>query len=93
MAQVAEITEILRYLDPSDRMICLNVFSVLKRELGEEQGRHDYKIAAMAKTITYALEPRLYLSDLRFILLLVLGLMTAMSDFLLFGRQRSLGTP
>jgi len=38
MAQVAEITEILRYLDPSDRMICLNVFSVLKKELGEEQG-------------------------------------------------------
>ena len=54
----------------------------------DTQGRHDYKIAAMVKTITYAVEPRLYLSDLRFILLLVLGLMTAMADFLLFGRQR-----
>ena len=59
----------------------------------DTQCRHDYKIAAMAKTITYAVEPRLYLSELRFILLLVLGLMTAMADFLLFGRQRSLGTP
>lgn len=38
MAQVAEITELLRYLDPSDRMICLKVFSVLKKELGAEQG-------------------------------------------------------
>ena len=42
----------------------------------------------MVKTITYAVEPRLYVSDLRFILLLVLGMLTAMADILVFGRQR-----
>ena len=41
------------------------------------QGRHGYKIAAMVKTITYAVEPILYVSDLRFILLLVFGLVAA----------------
>jgi hypothetical protein len=53
----------------------------------DTQGRHDYKIAAMIKTITYAVEPRLYVSDLRLILLLVFGLVTALADILFFGRS------
>jgi hypothetical protein len=53
----------------------------------DTQGRHEYKIAAMVKTITYAVEPRLYVSDLRFILLLVFGLVTALADILFFGRS------
>lgn len=50
------------------------------------RGRYDFKIAAMSKTIAYAVEPGLYVSDMRFILLLVLGLLTAIADILLFGR-------
>ena len=38
MAQIVEINELLRHVDPADRMMCLKVFSVLKKELGEEQG-------------------------------------------------------
>ena len=51
------------------------------------RGRHDYKIAAMTKTIAYPVEPSLYVSDLRFILFLVLGLITALVDILLFQRR------
>ena len=52
------------------------------------QSRHDYKIAGMSKTIAYAVAPTIYVSDLRFVLLLVLGLVTALTDILAFGRQR-----
>ena len=41
----------------------------------------------MSKTIAYPVEPSLYVSDLRFILFLVLGLITAMVDILLFQRR------
>ena len=51
--------------------------------------RHDYKIAALTKTIAYAVEPKLYLSDLRFILLLILGFLTALIDIALFGRSNA----
>lgn len=51
-------------------------------------GRHDYKIAAMVKTIAYPVEPSLYVSDLRFILFLVLGLIAAVFDILLLGSRK-----
>ncbi len=35
---IGEILQLLCFLDSSDRMTCLKVFSVLKRELGEEEG-------------------------------------------------------
>lgn len=54
----------------------------------DTQSRHDYKNAGMSKTIAYAVEPTIYVSDLRFVLLLVLGLVTALADILVFGRQR-----
>ena len=38
----------------------------------ETLGRHEFKVAALDKTIAYPIEPRLYLSDLRFLLALVL---------------------
>lgn len=50
------------------------------------RGRHDYKIAAMTKTIAYPVEPVLYISDLRIQLFLILGLMTALVDMLAFRR-------
>ena len=51
------------------------------------QERHDYKLAAMTKTIAYPVEPRLYVSDLRFILFLALGLVAAFIDNLVFRRR------
>ena len=46
--------------------------------------RHAYKHAAMDKTIAYPVEPGLYVSDLRIILFLVLGLVTALLDAFIF---------
>ena len=46
--------------------------------------RHAYKHAAMEKTIAYPVEPGLYVSDLRIMLFLVLGLVTALLDALIF---------
>jgi hypothetical protein len=50
--------------------------------------RHAYKHAAMAKTIAYPVEPGLYVSDLRLLLFLVLGLLTALLDIIWFGHRR-----
>ncbi len=50
------------------------------------QGRHDYKLAAMTKTIAYPVEATIYLSDLRFILFLLLGFVTAVVDGLIYRR-------
>ena len=36
--------------------------------------RHEYKIAALTKTIAYPIEPTIYLSDLRFLVLLIMSL-------------------
>lgn len=55
-------------------------------DIGE---RHDYKLAAMTKTIAYPVEPSLYLSDLRFLLFLLLGLVTAVIDILVFNRNKT----
>ena len=38
--------------------------------------RHEYKIAALTKTIAYPIEPTIYLSDLRFLVLLILSLIS-----------------
>jgi len=50
--------------------------------------RHAYKHAAMDKTIAYPVEPGLYVSDLRIVLFLVFGLVTALLDIALFGVRR-----
>ncbi len=52
--------------------------------------RHEYKLAAMTKTIAYPVESVLYLSDPRLLLFLVFGLITSMIDLVLF---RSSGRP
>jgi len=52
------------------------------------QARHDYKLAAMVKTLAYPVEPNLYVSDMRFILFLALGFMTAILDILVIGRKQ-----
>ncbi len=48
--------------------------------------RHAFKLASMTKTIAYPVEAGLYVSDLRLVLFLVLGLFTAIGDILRFGR-------
>ena len=53
----------------------------------EMGARHAYKHAAMDKTIAYPVEPGLYVSDLRILLFLILGLMAALLDALIFRRS------
>ena len=52
-------------------------------------GKHQFKTAALDKTIAYPVEPRLYLGDLRLILGLVLLALTALIDSLLMRRRLS----
>ena len=49
--------------------------------------RHEFKLAAMTKTIAYPVEVVLYPADPRFLLFLILGFMTAITDIFLFGRR------
>ncbi len=49
--------------------------------------RHEFKLAAMTKTIAYPVEAVLYPSDPRFLLFLVFGFVTAVMDILFFGRR------
>ncbi|MEH6558666.1 MAG: hypothetical protein V7708_12765 [Oceanicoccus sp.] len=51
--------------------------------------RHDFKLAAMTKTIAYPVETSLYLSDPRLLLFLLFGLVTAMIDIFVYGRGKS----
>ncbi len=51
--------------------------------------RHDFKIAALTKTIAYPVETVLYLSDPRLLLLLVLLALTALIDIALYGRRHA----
>jgi len=53
-------------------------------------GKHDFKIAALKKTIAYPIETSLYLSDLRFILALVMLTITALLDTLIVSRRPAL---
>ncbi len=48
--------------------------------------RHDYKVAALEKTIAFPVGPILYMSDPRFLLALMLLALTAVLDILLFNR-------
>lgn len=50
--------------------------------------RHDFKVAALTKTIAYPVETQLYYSDPRFLLFLILGLVTALIDILIYGRRK-----
>jgi hypothetical protein len=49
--------------------------------------RHEYKLAALGKTIAYPVEPVLYPNDLRFLLALILFSLVALVDLILFRRQ------
>ena len=46
--------------------------------------RHEYKLAAMTKTIAYPVEANLYLSDPRFLIILILGFTTALLDLFFY---------
>jgi hypothetical protein len=50
-------------------------------------GRHEFKLAAMDKTIAFPVETQLYLSDLRVLLLVVLLALVAMTDLVLYRRE------
>ena len=50
-------------------------------------GKHQFKTAALEKTIAYPIEPGLYLGDLRLLLGLALLALTAVIDSLLMGRR------
>jgi hypothetical protein len=53
-------------------------------------GKHDFKLAALEKTIAYPIETSLYLSDLRFILALMMLAVTALLDMFMFSRKPTL---
>jgi len=50
------------------------------------RGRHEFKLAALDKTIAYPIETTLYLGDLRLLLGLILLALTALLDIALFRR-------
>ena len=52
-------------------------------------GNHNFKMAALNKTIAYPIEPKLYLGDLRLILGLALLALTALLDSWLMSRELS----
>ncbi len=51
-------------------------------------GKHEFKLAALDKTIAFPVENQLYLSDPRLLLLLVLFAIVSATDILVFGRRR-----
>jgi hypothetical protein len=55
----------------------------------ETRGRHEFKVAALDKTIAYPIETTFYLGDPRLILGLLLLSLTALLDILLFGRHQA----
>lgn len=50
--------------------------------------RHDFKIAALTKTIAYPTESKIYMSDPRFLLALILLALVALTDIAVFGRKQ-----
>ncbi len=50
-------------------------------------GRHEFKMAALEKTIAFPVETQVYLSDLRFLFGIVLLAVVALLDIALFGRR------
>lgn len=55
----------------------------------DQADAHRYKVAALEKTIAYPVETRIYLSDLRFLLALILLCITALLDIAIYGRRAS----
>lgn len=53
----------------------------------DTMARHEFKMAALHKTIAYPIETRLYPGDLRLLLGLILLALTALLDIALFGRR------
>lgn len=51
-------------------------------------GRHEFKLAALNKTIAYPIETRIYLGDMRLLLGLILLSITALADSFMLARQR-----
>ena len=51
-------------------------------------GPHDFKLAALDKTIAYPIETQLYLSDPRFLLALILLVLTALADLWRLSRKQ-----
>lgn len=51
------------------------------------EGKHEFKMAALDKTIAYPVENQLYLSDPRLLLSLILFAVVATIDILAFGRR------
>jgi hypothetical protein len=54
----------------------------------EFMGKHDFKVAALTKTIAYPVENEFYISDPRLLLALIVFSFTALCDILFFGRRR-----
>ncbi len=54
----------------------------------DTRGRHEFKLAALDKTIAYPIETSLYLGDARLLLGLLLLAVTAVLDLLLFQRRQ-----
>jgi hypothetical protein len=50
-------------------------------------GKHDFKAAALDKNITFPIEPKLYLGDLRLVLGLILLALAALIDSALMSRK------
>jgi hypothetical protein len=50
-------------------------------------GRHEFKMAALEKTIAFPVEPRLYLSDLRLLLGIACFAVVALADAILYRRS------
>jgi hypothetical protein len=53
----------------------------------EFSGRHEFKLAALSKTIAYPVEAQLYLSDPRALLLLILLVIAALGDIFIHRRR------
>ncbi len=51
-------------------------------------GPHEFKMASLDKTIAVPVETQIYLSDPRFLLLIILIALTAVTDILIHGRRR-----
>lgn len=54
----------------------------------DTRGRHEFKLAALDKTIAYPIETSLYLGDARLLLGLILLAVTALLDALVLSRRQ-----
>ena len=50
--------------------------------------RHDFKVAALTKTIAYPTETKIYMSDLRLLLVLILVVLIGLIDIMVFVRRQ-----